>query len=74
MNIANLKPGDVLRRADRNNARRYTLMGYGDGAARLGRIAILQCDDFAGLNGPEDIGLCVVPVSDLAREFERVTP
>lgn len=76
--LANLRPGESLRRirsglGGNPPQRAYTFVRWDADRRGRGAIAVLQCDEFRGLDSPEDAGRCVISARDLARQFERVS-
>lgn len=75
--LANLRPGESLHRVagglGSNPQRVYTFVRWDADRRGRGAIAVLQCDEFRGLNSPDDEGRCVISARDLARQFERVS-
>jgi hypothetical protein len=72
-----LRPGDTLRRLSgrgANPSRVYTFLRIEPGQPGRRADAVLRCEDYRGLNGPDDAGLCTVSAGELARHFERVSP
>lgn len=75
MRPSTLRAGDTLRRVSGVGAhpnRRFVFIRIEPGRPGRRADAVLQCDDYRGLNGPDDAGLCTVSAGELARHFEQV--
>lgn len=75
MRPSTLRAGDTLRRVSgvgANPTRVFVFVRIEPGRADRRADAVLQCEDYRGLNGPDDAGLCTVSTGELARHFQQV--
>lgn len=63
-----LRPGDKVRRKDSPSAPVLTFL------ARNGSYNRFQCEDYKGMDGPDDQGFVDLSDWDLSRKYERVAP